>query len=156
MGFPRQEYGNGLPFLFPSDLPDPGIEPVPPALAGGFFLNHWAIRKTCKSTMCPAMLSCFSRVWLCATLWTVAHQAPQSMGFSRQEYWSGLTCPSPGNLSNPGIASVSLKSLALAGGFFTTSATWEAHKNQLYSSKKKKKKSDRVWLGQLEVVILLV
>ena len=45
----------------------------------------------------------FSRVRLFATLWTVAHQAPQSMRFSRQEYWSGLPFPSPGDLSNPGI-----------------------------------------------------
>ena len=41
------------------------------------------------------MLSCFSRVQLFVTLWTIAHQAPLSMGFSRQIYWSGLTCPSP-------------------------------------------------------------
>ena len=44
-----------------------------------------------------------SRVQLFATPWTVAHQAPQSMGFSRQEYWSGLPFPSPGDLPNPGI-----------------------------------------------------
>ena len=44
-----------------------------------------------------------SRVQLCATLWTVAHEAPPSMGFSRQEYWSGLPFPSPGDLANPGI-----------------------------------------------------
>ena len=44
-----------------------------------------------------------SRVRLFATLWTVAHQAPPSMGFSRQEYWSGLPFPSPENLPNPGI-----------------------------------------------------
>ena len=44
-----------------------------------------------------------SRVQLFATLWTVAHQAPQSMGFSRQEYWSGLPFPSPGDLPDPGI-----------------------------------------------------
>ena len=43
-----------------------------------------------------SMLSHFSRVWLFATLWTVAFQAPLSMGFSKQEYWSGLPCPSPG------------------------------------------------------------
>ena len=49
------------------------------------------------------MLSHFSRVQLFATLWTVAHQAPLSMGFSRQEYWSGLLCPSPGYLPHPGI-----------------------------------------------------
>ena len=44
-----------------------------------------------------------SRVRPFATLWTVAHQAPQSVGFSRQEYWSGLPFPSPGDLPNPGI-----------------------------------------------------
>ena len=46
------------------------------------------------------------------------------MGFSRQEYWSGLSCPPPGDLPHPGIKPVSLKSHALARGFFTTSATW--------------------------------
>ena len=54
------------------------------------------------------------------------HQAPLSMGFSRQEYWSGLPWPSPGDLPDPGIKPKSLTSLALAGMFFTTSATWEA------------------------------
>ena len=49
------------------------------------------------------------------------------MGFSRQEYWSGLPFPSLGDLPNPGIKPVSLVSLASAGGFFTTHATWEAH-----------------------------
>ena len=49
------------------------------------------------------MLSRFSRVQLFATLWAVAHQTPLSMGFSRQEYWSGLPFPSPEDLSNPGI-----------------------------------------------------
>ena len=49
------------------------------------------------------LLSRFSRVQLFATPWTVAHQAPLSIGFSRQEYWSGLPFPSPGNLPNPGI-----------------------------------------------------
>ena len=66
-----------------------------------------------------------SRVWLFATSWTVAHQAPLFMEFSRQEYWSGLPCPPPGNLPNPGIKPVSLKFPALAGRFFTTSTTWE-------------------------------
>ena len=47
------------------------------------------------------MLSCLSRVWLCVTLWTVASQAPQSMGFSQQEYWSGLPCPPREDLSDP-------------------------------------------------------
>ena len=49
-----------------------------------------------------------------------------SMGFSRQEYWSGLPFPSPGDLPNLGMEPVSLRSPALAGGFFTASATWEA------------------------------
>ena len=48
------------------------------------------------------------------------------MGFSRQEYWSGLPCPPPGDLPDPGIEPASLTSPALAGGFFTTSATWAA------------------------------
>ena len=56
------------------------------------------------------------------TPWTVAHQVPLSMGFPRQEYWRGLPFPSPGDLPNPGIEPEFLISLALAGGFFTTSA----------------------------------
>ena len=59
-------------------------------------------------------------------LWTVARQAPLSMGFSRQEYWSGLPFPSPGDLPEPGIEPASLVSSELAGGFFTIRATWEA------------------------------
>ena len=54
------------------------------------------------------ILSHFSHVQLFVTPWTVARQAPQSMGFSRQEYWSGLPLPSPGDLPNPGIKLVSL------------------------------------------------
>ena len=61
-----------------------------------------------------------------ATPRTVAHQAPLFMGFSRQEYWSGLPCPPPGHLPDPGIDPASLMSPALAGRFFTTVATWEA------------------------------
>ena len=51
--------------------------------------------------------SCFSRVWLCVMLWTAACQASLSMGSSRQEYWSGLQCSSPGDLPKPGIEPVS-------------------------------------------------
>ena len=71
------------------------------------------------------MLSCFSHVQLCMTLWTAAYQAPLSMRFSRQEYWSGLPFPTPGDLSDPGMEPVSLVSPALAGRFFTTDTTWE-------------------------------
>ena len=72
------------------------------------------------------VLSHFSHVQLSATPWTVAHQVLLSMGFSRQEYWSGLPCPSSGYLPNQGIKSVSLRSPPLVGRFFTTSPTWEA------------------------------
>ena len=77
-------------------------------------------------TLHVCVLSCFSCVWLLTTLWTVAHQPPLSMGFSRQEYWSGLPYPPPGDLPDPEIEPVSLMSPALAGRFFTTSISWEA------------------------------
>ena len=57
---------------------------------------------------------------------TVAHHAPLCMNFSRQEYWSGLPFPTPGDLPNPGIEPASLVSPALAGEFFTAGATLEA------------------------------
>ena len=72
------------------------------------------------------MLSNFTHVRLFVTLLTVSHKAPLSMEFSRQGYWSGLPFPSPGDLPDSGIRVTSLESLALAGGFFTTSATWDA------------------------------
>ena len=65
-------------------------------------------------------LSHFSRVRRFVTPWTVARQAPLSMAFSRQEYWSGLPCPPPGDLPDPGIEPMSLTSPALAGMVFTT------------------------------------
>ena len=73
--------------------------------------------------VCARMLSC---VPLFKTPWTITHQAPLSMGFSKQEYWSGLPFPTPGNLPDLGIEPTSLTSPALAGKFFTTNATWEA------------------------------
>ena len=87
LGFSQQEYWSGLPFPSPGDLPDPEIESgllVSPALAGGFFI-----------TIPPGKPN-FSP-------WTAAHQAPLSLGFSRQEYWSGEPFSSPGDLPNPGI-----------------------------------------------------
>ena len=74
----------------------------------------------------PCLLSCFSHVQLFETPWTVACQAPLSMGFSGQEYWSGLPCSPPGDLPDPVIELMSLTSAASAGGFFTTSTTGEA------------------------------
>ena len=65
-----------------------------------------------------------------ATLWTVAHQAPLSMGLSRKEYWSGLLGPPLGDPSHPGIEPVSLMSPEQAGMLFATSATWKAQSKQ--------------------------
>ena len=62
---------------------------------------------------------------LSGTPWTVAHQAPLSMGFPKQEYWSGLPHLPPADLPDPGVKPVSLMPPALAGGFFTTSTTWK-------------------------------
>ena len=76
----------------------------------------------------------FCCVQLFVILWTVALKAPPSMRFSRQEYWSGLPCPPPGGLPDPGIESSSHMSPALAGGFFTTTATWEAQFHTLSRS----------------------
>ena len=73
------------------------------------------------------MLSDFSSVQLLATLWTVARQAPLSMGFSRQEDCSKLPCSLPGDLPHPEIKPMSLTFPTLAGKFFTTSTTWKAH-----------------------------
>ena len=72
------------------------------------------------------VLSHFSYIRLFLTLWRVACQAPLSMGFSRQEWWSGVPCPPAGNLGHPG-PNLHLMFPALAGGFFTSSAAWEAH-----------------------------
>ena len=69
------------------------------------------------------MLSHFRHIQLFGTLCTAACQAPLTIGFSMQEYWSGLLCPSSGDLPDPGIEPTSP---ALADGFFTTSASWEA------------------------------
>ena len=77
--------------------------------------------------MHACMLNHFSCVWLFAIPWSIALQAPLSMGFSKQEYWRVLPCPPPGDLPNPRIEPVSLTSPVLAGRFFTISTTWEAH-----------------------------
>ena len=77
------------------------------------------------------VLSHFSHVQLCETPWTVAFQAPLCVGFSRQEYWSGLLCSPPGDIPDPGTEPMSLMSPALAGEFFTISSTWEAQYNIL-------------------------
>ena len=111
-----------------------GHSSIPPLflLPSGAPLSLRVTSISCKSYSKPTFLSCvcalsrFSRVPLFVTLWTVALQAPLSMGFSRQEYWSGLPFPPPGELPDPGIELSSLMSPALTAGFFTSSTTWEA------------------------------
>ena len=93
MGFPRQEYWSALPFPSPGELPDPGIKPVSHSLAGGFFTTKPPRRP--NGILLLLLLSRFSHVRLCATPQMAAHQAPPSLGFSRQEHWSGLPFPSP-------------------------------------------------------------
>ena len=83
-------------------------------------IDHVARVYTPSSGCLCAVLRCFNRILLCVTPWTVACQASLSMGFSRQEYWSGWPCPPPGDLSDVEIEPAFLVSPALAGGFLTT------------------------------------
>ena len=112
MGFPRWEYCSGLAFPPPGDLPDPGWNLG--LLHCRQILYLWATREA----LCYAVLSHFSRVGLFAAPWTVTHQAPLSMRFSRQEYQSGLSFLSLWDLPDPGIKPVSP---ALVGGFWVVS-----------------------------------
>ena len=90
-------------------LPRPWDSPGKNTGVGCHFLLHaWKWKVKVKS---------FSHVQLSVTPWTAPHQAPPSMGFSRQEYWSGVPLPSPGDLPDPGTEP---RSPALAGRFFTT------------------------------------
>ena len=89
------------------------------------------------------ILSHFSPVSIFGTPWTVARQALLPMGFSRQEYWCGLPCSAPQDLPDPGIKPTYLMAPALAGGFFTTSTTWEAKQHS--PKEEKKKDSRKIW-----------
>ena len=92
-------------------------EAVLPMFSRSFVV--WGLMRACT-------LSCFRRLQLFVTPWTIARQAPLFMGFSRQEHWARLPFPSPGRLPGPGMELASLTPPALAGGFFTTSTTWQA------------------------------
>ena len=126
MGFSGQGYWSGLPFPAPGDLPDPGIEPRSPALQAdslctelrGFWLNC-------------AVRAKLLQLWqvLCDPMDCIACQVLPSMEFSRQECWSGLAFPSPGDLPDPGIESASP---ALTGGFFTTVPSGNPHNSQKF------------------------
>ena len=94
MEFSRQEYWSGLPFPAPGDFPDPGITPGSPTLLADTLPSE-PPGKLMNALLLLLLLSYFSNVRLCATTETAAHQAPWSLGFSRQEHWSGLPLPSP-------------------------------------------------------------
>ena len=134
-------HGLSCPMACAILVPWPGIKPTFPALNGELLttgppgksqtwlllllleLPPWNTQEPSAAWVlyCLAcVLSCYSHVWLFVTLWAGACQFPLSMGLSRQEYWSGLPCPPPGDLPHPGIKPVSLLSPALADGFFTT------------------------------------
>ena len=89
-----------------------------------------------------------SHVQLFVTPRTVAFQAPLSVEFSRQEYWSGLLFPSPGNLPNPGLEPASFTSPALTGRFSTTSATWDTHEGLKICPFNSSLSSDQAWTVQ--------
>ena len=92
------------PSLFPTVSPAVSVlcvcQFIPPSLSPAVFTH-------CVCSLCLCFhwseVKLLSHVWLFETLWTVAYQAPPSMRFSKQEYWSGLPFPSPGELPNPGI-----------------------------------------------------
>ena len=119
------EYCRELPF------PDPGIEPESPAMAGRFLTTeppgkllskakHTDIPTSQCVCVCAKSLHLCPHNWTFGTPWTVACQAPVSMGCSRQEHWSGLPCPPPGDLPSSGVKPPFLESPALTGMFFTT------------------------------------
>ena len=121
--FPGKNTGVGCHFFLQGIFPTQGLN------LRLLCLLHWQVNSlplSHRETLwyMVLLLSCLSRVRLCATPWTVAHQAPLSMGFSWQEYWNRLPCPPPVDSPNPRIEPASLRSPALAGGFFTTSAIW--------------------------------
>ena len=123
----QQKFASGL--SYPSDASSFPSKVVPVGClhfrkdifpTAGLILHPQANLCVC---VCTQLLIC---VQLFATPWTVAGQAPLSMEFFRQEYWSGLPCPPPGDFPDSGIEPMSLMSPVLAGRFFTTSTTWEA------------------------------
>ena len=146
MEFFRPEYWSGLP------LPFPGIEPTSPALQVDSFPSEPPGKSShsvnvSPSSVCVWVLPDYLALWqneslrygpfLCMCVCIVvsdslqfhglAHQAPLSMEFSRQEYWSRLPFFTPGDLLHPRIKPVSLESPALAGGFLTIAPPWKPH-----------------------------
>ena len=121
MRFPRQECWSGLPFPSPGESSQTRDWTHVSCIARRFLT---AVQLG-KPELCYACK--LSHIWLLETPWTIGHQGPLSMGFPRQEYWSELPCPLPGDLSDPGIEPRSLATPALAGRFIHHWAMWEAH-----------------------------
>ena len=97
--------------------------------------------------MCVCLCVCvLSRVQCSTTSWTIAHQAPLSMKFSKQEYLRGLPFFPPGDLPNPGIEPLSFMSPAFAAWLFTTSTTWEAHEMHLMLTPNSHFIDEKTWL----------
>ena len=133
-GFTRQEYWSRLPFPSPGDLPNLGIEPaspVFPALAGRFFTPE-PRGKPWPQPLCAWVLSHFSRVLLFVTLWTVACQAPLSMGILWSRILEQVAISFSRGSSQPRDRTCISCVSCTAGGFFNTSATWEAQGLGLY------------------------
>ena len=105
MGFSRQEYWSGLPFPSPGDLPNLGIEPRSPVLEVDALTSE-PLRKLPKRLHQLIFCGCAKSLQLCPTVGDPMDCSPPGssiQGFSRQEYWSGLPFPSPGDLPDPGI-----------------------------------------------------
>ena len=157
--FPRQKYWSGLPFPSPGDLTDSGIKPVSPALQADYHwatreifpcslfckFDVWIfISLISESELVPKARTIVGCVYIyiymesesdshsvmsnSATIWTAAHQA-LSMEFSRQEYWSGLPFPSPGDLPDPGIK---LRSPALQADSLLSEPLGKSYSFRLY------------------------
>ena len=109
-----------LTFLFPVHTSLLNISFLLEDCSSSFDISALMPKVTLKLCVCAQLLS---RVWLFVTPWTVARQGPLSMGFSRQEYWSGLPFPPPGDLPEPRIKPISRASPTVAGGVFSTSGT---------------------------------
>ena len=121
---PSQRLGEGRTYFYLKQVRTRGIFPktVSPEQ------QNWRSFKLSFHMHFPKGLVCMlSHIQLFATPWTISRQAPLSMGFPRQEYWHGFPFPTPEDFPDPEIEPASLMSSALAGRFFTTSTSWEAH-----------------------------
>ena len=169
MEFSRQEYWSGLSLPSPmhkseklkwsrSVVSDPqrphGLQPSRLLLALSFFLlDVIPLNSQC---VCSLYILLLMYIWVRESIshstvfdstspWTVALQAPLSMGFSRQEYGSGLPFPPPGIFLTQGSNPPSPASPALAGGFFTTSTTWDASSSKHSSCNLQRRQGHESW-----------